>query len=467
MLDLNNLKFTGFIKYDNEIRPFCFDNGTLTIMAANIDSLYLSDIEWFKDSNTPKSGWIDRVLFEGITSSKYKVYFFLLDNNRYESGNYKYDVDYLYICKDDRISGIDGIKIKGPEINYFYDVKTYINQDFKLKGNCFSNYSYEIVSHPDTNLGKFRFHNYSVSVKGSLSWKKENDTYKPIDLSALLVLELSRKTENLNIIFELINLTTTVFKFLCYRNNISFDEITTFAFNDDHKRSDAGSIYIFNKNLKKENNYKNIKRMITSEGITNSIGDLYHMMNKDYFYTTHISEDYNQRNIYTTQKMLSILIAVEHYISRLYPNLNIRSDEFLMVQEDTIHFLDNKIKNSHGKLKEKYKEMKRSVSKINDSYTAHLKKSIYDNLDVLNDFITHIYKVPQNKYKTIIDECCSRSGKVRKKMAHGELDIDFTADNSHDIKIIELLIYSMILRKLNIPANIIKEKLAILFNYNI
>lgn len=460
------LKFTGFIKYNDEIRPFYFENGILTIMAANIDSLYLSDIEWFKDFNVKKSGWLDRLIFEGITSSKYKVYFFLLDSNKYESGNYKYAVDFVYICRDDSANAIDGIKIKGPEINYFYDVRSYINQDFKLEGNCFSNYSYEITSHPDTSFGKFRIHNYNVSIKGSFSWKKENDTYKPLEVAALLVLELSKKTDNFDFMFELINLTSSVFKLLCYRKNISLDEITTFVFDNNHKRKDIGNIYIFN-NIKRETDTKIIKKMITSDGIYNSIGNLYYMMNKDCFYTAHISEDYNQRNIYTPQKMLSILIAFEHYFSKLYPNLNTRSDEFIKVQENTVQFLDNKIKDSHGKLREKYKEMKRSVSKINDSYMANLKKSLNDNVDVLNDFITKIYIEPKKSAATIIDECCSRSNNVRNKMAHGDLDIDFTVDNSHDIKLIELLIYSMILRKLEIPSDIIKEKLSVLFNYNI
>ena len=116
----------------------------------------------------------------------------------------------------------------------------------------------------------------------------------------------------------------------------------------------------------------------------------------------------------------------------------------------------------------KYKSIKRSISKINDSYMSNLKKALEDNYNCLVPFIKKIYNVYKDEdVAKVIEDCSSRSNKIRNKMAHGKLDIDFSTDNSHDIKLIELLIYSMVLKYVEVDETIIIKKIAILFNYTI
>ena len=49
-------------------------------------------------------------------------------------------------------------------------------------------------------------------------------------------------------------------------------------------------------------------------------------------------------------------------------------------------------------------------------------------------------------------------------MAHGNLDINFKPINSNDIYLIELLLYSMILKYIGLDKKIIQDKIKELFN---
>lgn len=463
-----NIFFTGFVKFKDENHPYCFENGKLTIMPVSAESLNYSDIEWFKDLNYKQNGWLDKLLIEGITGDKKRIFFFFTDNNSYQNGNYVYDVEYVYACDYKDGLNIDGIKIKSREINYFYNLKTYLKQDYQLDGKTFSKYSFELNSHPDCDFGKFRFHDYSVSLKGSMSWEKENDTYSPVQLFSLLIMELSRKTYDLDKIYELVCLVKSVFRFLCYRKNIVFDEIKTFLFTDDHFRKEIGTFYLFDSEIQEELSKKATYQIITSDEIENSISNIFSLEMCDILYHTHISDSFYSISIYTPQRMLSILIAFEHYFSKLFPDVNMVSEEFKIAQTDVINYLEAKISETHGKQKEKYKSIKRSISKINDSYMSNLKKALEDNYNCLVPFIKKIYNVCKDEdVAKVIEDCSSRSNKIRNKMAHGKLDIDFSTDNLHDIKLIELLIYSMVLKYVEVDETIIIKKIASLFNYTI
>lgn len=49
-------------------------------------------------------------------------------------------------------------------------------------------------------------------------------------------------------------------------------------------------------------------------------------------------------------------------------------------------------------------------------------------------------------------------------MAHGELDIKYKPINSNDIYTVELLLYSMVLKKIGLNDDIIKRNIKRLFN---
>lgn len=458
--------FNGFLSYKDETCPFSFMNYNLTIHPSSIEKWEELKGEWFHFTSVPRNKWTNKIIIEGITQNNTGVYFFVTDNPLFSNGYFTYKVDYMYIYKinpsDGKMYDINGLKFSSPEINYFHDVSDYLEQDLKLKENTFDEYSLVLKSKKDKNFGKFRWHNYSINLKGSLSWKKENDTYGPLNINSLLIFDFSRKCNDLKKIIELINIQKSMLYFLCYRKNITFSEIQTYSYNSNGSRFSTGKIYIFDDNNNFEEKKESIKQIIDLSNTNKSFTKLYELNIKNKLYFSHILNNSFERSIYTPARMLSILIAFEHYFKIFYPDVNIQSEEFETAKSETTSFLKDKIQHSTGKLKKKYKSLNSSINKIDVGYGERLKYALNDNYNILKPFISRRFKVKQPK--RIVSACSERINVIRNSMAHGNLDLKFKPINTNDIYIIELLLYSMVLKSVGLDTDVIQEKIKRLFN---
>lgn len=459
--------FNGFLDFRDETFPFTFKNGILTIIPPTIEkwSEFYKELFHWNFNKKQKNKWLDKKIINGITDKYKGVKFFVTDNPSYSNGYYSYSVDYLYIydCKNnsDEMYDINGIRFKGPECNYFYNVSEYINEDFETKDNKFSRFNLEVLSKDDKDFGKFRWHNYTVSIKGSLSWKKANDTYSPLEIDSLIVLNLSRCCNDLEKLLELVSIQRIVLAFCAYRKNITFKEIDTYTYVKDKLKRKTGNIYIFNeKEIEKD--IKHLRQIIDLRDINFKISKLYKLALDNKLYTTHICQNYLMRNSYTPARVLSILIAFEHTFKIIYKDVSLSNDEFNLAKIKTIKFLDEQISINSGKLKKKFKGLKNSVNKTKLGYDEHLKYALNDNFKVLEPFIKNRFQVKNTK--TIVSKSSERINNIRNLMAHGNLDIKFKPINSNDIYLVELLLYSMILKYIGLEAKIIQDKIKKLFN---
>ncbi len=458
--------FNGFLEFREETFPFSFSKNKITIHPTNIDKWNELYDDWFhKDFNRENKKWLDKIIIDGITDKHKGVKFFVTDNPRYFNGYYTYSVDYMYVydinSEANDMYDIKGIRFKGSEINYFYNVKDYITSDFEPKNNSFDRFYLELKNKEDKNFGKFRWHDYYVSIKGSFSWRKENDTYGPLEINSLLVLELSRECNDLKKIIELINIQKIVMFFSCYRRNISFSEINTYCYTEDKLRRQVGDFYIFEDN-DFETDKKVLKQIIAINDTDEFYSKLYKLSADNKIYTMHICSNNHDRNLYTSVRILSIIIAFEHNFKVFYPDVEIQSSEFDIAKNKIINFINDQINELSGKLKKKYKNIKNSIQKIDVSYGEYLKYALNDNYTILKEFIEKRYAVKNPKL--IISSCCNRVNEIRNQIAHGKLDLKYKPINSNDIYLIELLLYSMTLKYIGLDEKTIKEKIKYLFN---
>lgn len=458
--------FNGFLEFREETFPFSFSKNKITIHPTTIDKWNELYGDWFNnDFNKKSKKWLDKIIIDGITDKHKGVKFFVTDNPRFFNGYYTYSVDYMYIYdinpETNDMYDIKGIRFKGPEINYFYNVRDYITSDFETKNNSFDRFYLELKSKKDKDFGKFRWHNYSVSIKGSFSWKKENDTYGPLEINSLLVLELSRTCNDLKKLIELINIQKIIMAFSCYRKNINFNEINTYCYTKDKLRRQTGNFYIFDEDNFEENRDV-LKQIVTINDTDKYYSKLYKLNVDNKLYITHICNNNHDRHLYTPARILSIIIAFEHSFKIFYPDIEIQSSEFDIAKNEIVNFINSRIDKSTGKLKKKYKNIKNSIQKIDVSYGEHLKYALDDNYKILKDFIGKRYAVKNPK--SIIPNCCERVNTIRNQMAHGKLDLKYKPINSNDTYLMELLLYSMTLKYIGLDENIIKEKIKCLFN---
>lgn len=465
---MNIEDFNGFLKFKDEIYPFSFKDNEVTIHPYSIDKWNEFRAEWFHFDFGKKNKWLDKIVLEGVTDKKKAVYFYVTDNPKYCYGYYTYKVEFMYISdinpETDEVYDIKGIRFKGPEINYLYNVRDYIKQDFETKNDIFDRFNMELKSKKDNNFGNFRWHNYSIAIKGSFSWEKANDTYEPIKINALLVLELSRTSSNLKELIELILIQKKVLYFSCYRKNITFNEIDTYTY-ERNARKKVGNFYIFDSEITPEESRKVLKQIIDYKNVGSNVSELYKLEIKKKLYTTHICANYREKHIYTPARILSIVIAFEHYFKIIYPTCLISSSDYETVRKDTITFLDEKIKESSGSIRKKYKGMKNSVSKLGESYGQHLKYALEENYDILEPFIRYFYKVKNPKQ--ILKACSERVNTIRNSMAHGKLDIKYKPINTNDIHLVEILLYSMVLKSIEISNEKIQQEIKRIFDISI
>lgn len=459
--------FNGFLEFKEETFPFSFSDNKITIHPHSIDKWNELLGEWFHHSTNKKNKWLDKIIIDGITAKRKGVKFFVTDSPAYFNGYYTFTVDYMYIYdinhETNDMYDVKGIRFKGPEINYFYNVSDYIKTDFKTKNNSFDKFSLELNSKDDKKFGKFRWHNYSVSVKGSFSWKKENDTYGPLEINSLLILELSRSCNDLKKLIELIQIQDVVMFFNCYRKNITYTEIDTYCYTKDGLKRKIGNFYVFDDEYSDFNEKKEIlKQIITLNDTSEEYSQIYKLCVDNNLYTTHICSNYHDRHLYTPARILSIIIAFEHSFKIFYPNIEIQSPELNIAKEEINNFIDNKITSTTGKLKKKYKNIKNSIDKIDVSYGEHLKYALNDNYKILKEFIGKRYQVKNPRF--VISSCSTRVNTIRNQMAHGKLDINYKPINSNDIYLIELLLYSMALKHIGLRDDLIISKIKCLFN---
>ena len=106
--------------------------------------------------------------------------------------------------------------------------------------------------------------------------------------------------------------------------------------------------------------------------------------------------------------------------------------------------------------------MKNSVSKLGESYGQHLKYALEENYDILEPFIRYFYKVKNPKQ--ILKACSDRVNTIRNSMAHGNLDIKYKPINKNDIHLIEILLYSMVLKASQISNEKIQQEIKRIFD---
>ncbi len=454
--------FNGYLDFRGEIFPFTFKKDTLTIIPPSFEKWKELQSEWLSRNfnNKTKNKWLDKIIIEGIADNNKGVKFFVTNNASIFNGYYSYKADFIYIYdykkETNDMYEIKGIGFKGPECNYLYNVRDYINWDFDIIDNKFSKFSLELLSKEDENFGKFRWHNYSVSVNGSFSFKKNNDTYSPLEINSLIVLKLSRACCDLYKLLELIDLQRLILTFCTYRKNITFKEIVTYTYTDDNLRREVGNFYVFD-DREIENEIKHLKQIIDFKEMGNSISELYKLVFDGKIYTSHISQNFMMRSRYFPEKILSILIAFEHNYKTIYQNVSLSSQDFDFAKDKINEFIDGQLKvlTNNGKLRKKFKGIKNSINKINLSYGESLKYALNDNIDVLEPFIKKRYQV--ENAKSVINLCSERTNEIRNSMAHGILDIKFKPKNSNDIYWIYVKFLDTFFRTIHIVFRVCKK----------
>lgn len=457
--------FSGYVNYRDKEHVFIFNDYNLQLIPLGYDELVENKSRHVFECLTrpKKNGWINDLILQGVCFDDKNVYFCIQDNPGLNNGIFSYRVKWFYISDLKYINEIkiNGISFVSQEINNFYSIKKYIKDDFNLENGTYKDYQMEIKSLPPDLLGKFRYSNYGISIYGGMSWKKNYSSNNNFEVWSKLTLQLSRETSNLGILYRLILLQLSVINFLTYRNNNEFDMIETYIFDERKKKVSSGKFYIDNTCIK-ETEFNNIKHMIKSDNIKD-LGKLYKLIIDGKIYLNHICNSFNDRRLYKASRMLGIMISFERIFEWQYGREKIRSKDYIKLLDNIKYYLiDGKEQVCSNIQKKSYfKKILKRCTEPQVDYGSCI-KYVINEIPLCKKYIENIYDVKDlNK---IIDEISERVNKFRNDMAHGNMDINMSSEHTKDIKLIEIIVYIMVLKYINVDDQEIVNKINWLFN---
>lgn len=458
-------KFAGYINYQNEEHDFIFENYELQIYPTTSEKLimYKTTLVFDKLSKPKKHGWINDVNLDGTTFEGKKVTFCVQDLPRVKDGVASYKVKWLYIYEKQDKNGnsiIKGLKFESKEINQFYNVSKFISDDFNLneKGG-FKDYTLKLKNMKQEKLGHFKYKNYGVTIFGEMAFSKKYTYMQNLDIWSIISLDFSKNVTDLNKAIDVIVLQNHVVDFLTYRLNNSFEKIESYYYDSNNRRVVSGQFYYpFEANC--ESDEKLISHMISCNNIPN-IGMIYTLILNEKLYIPYLCNSIKERNKYYPQRMLGIFIAFERVFSWMCPEKELRGAKYIAMVDNLKELLiNNKQKlviNSNTKyLRELLRELEKSKRSINykDKFDYALKK-----YSLSKKYISNMYMKDENT-----DDISYRLNIIRNALAHGKRNVEFDSINTIDLKLIEILIYIMILDYLKIEENEIISKVNWLFN---
>ena len=276
-----------------------------------------------------------------------------------------------------------------------------------------------------------------------------------------LVLEFNKETDDLNCLYNIVILQKCVIDFLTYRNNNSFDTIETYSVNENNKQYITGKFYIdFEKDI--ESDPEKIKHLIVADNIK-KFGNIYELINSNIIYLSHICDSSDKRKVYGPQRMLSILIAFERFFNSKFDDKEIRDDKYLIMLEKVIEHLKNEkdIILDGLEASGRYNKFVKRISKVEVDYASRL-RYVINKYPICISYINSIYNLKSNS--KLINTITERIGKLRNDMAHGNTNINFTSENTKDLKFMEVLFYIIILSELEVEDKEIINKINWLFN---
>ena len=467
---MQNLKsIKGYVNIDEHPYPFSFEvsDFILRLYPPTPEKWQDDMFSIFKNGFEPKEHkWIGAFEISGITSNNYEITFYVLDNPSNFNGFKEYKVQWVtYYYEGFDLNHIDGIRITGGDLNYFYSAERCLNQTIHLR----ENHTIEKMTVSSEAEEYLPCGCYSVKedVDATLevqafAYMHQGNSKRPIDADTKLKSTFSSAVD-----IEVVN--NTIFdikKFLfysLYRTNIIFSEIELC------RRKDDGLFYYDGKLLFPENHipesHKKVKQQLIGYDFwKEKAGDMLSIIHADKLGFNHICSNIEDRRHYPTSRFIMIFTEFEREFRNIYGTDYLRSDAYKETKSEVVDKLNELADASSGKKREYIRNISKGVYNTDNSYYDRVKASLIDCKKVMQPFVSKNY---DGEYDEIIDGIADRAGQLRNGFAHSRLDLELEPVHLVDIKIIEELTYVMRLIRMKGNVSSVQKAINDLFGENI
>lgn len=356
---------------------------------------------------------------------------------------------------------ISRMSFSGLELNYIHPI----------------NHAFEISYKPEEHDGKINISTYDFDSTTTEKQKfsvfgKEVQVYfgitrttslsienPPLALPSSMVFHFE-ETQDYSFVRELYRIAKEFIQFLCNRRNISFTEIQL-----SNKKGKVGQFNEIEEDIEIEMKPLKEGRYIQQKYIDGYEGKILNDITKNNLYLRHLSKSFNDSRIIDAASFVLRTAAFEWEFRRLFSEDELKSEQRKKLEEEAGKGLECLIETSTDKLKQIYKDLKKSAV----SYLSLSQKirQIFEEYGVtlLDVFGSHIYKL--NKISYNHSEIGERIGKQRNNFAHGNLDKEFINESLLDVVFLEQIVLAMQLQYFGIDEITTKKIINEVFRHNL
>ena len=356
---------------------------------------------------------------------------------------------------------ISRMSFSGLELNYIHPINHAFEISYKAEGHDgkinISTYDFDSTT---TEKQKFSVFGKEVQVYFGItrttSLSIENP---PLALSSSMIFHFE-ETQDYSFIRELYRIAKEFIQFLCNRRNVSFTDIRL-----SNNQGKIGEFNMIEENIEIEMKPLKDGRYIQQKYIAGYEGKILDDIAENNLYLRHLGKSFSDSRIIDAASFVLRTAAFEWEFSRLFSDDEWKSEQRKILEEEASKELERLIKNSTGKLKKIYKDLKKSVvsylslsqkiSQIFEEYGANM-------LDV---FGRYMYKLNNISYNH--SEIAERIGKQRNNFAHGNLDKEFINESLLDVVFLEEIVLAMQLQYFGIDEIKTKKIINEVFRHNL
>ena len=448
----------GFIDYNGVNYPFWFDEGTFTLMlfpptidewkeTASISFKQL--IESLKPDKSHK--WIKPIELRGVTSERNRVIFHVEGGRSSYNGFYSHKVVwYFYYTEKLNPKKIQGFRISGTEVNYFFPPQKVLKPSVQFGDDGKTIQEMSIISGPVISkpCGRYRVAPHTdaqVEVSAYSTIRFFNYT-SPIDAASSLKTTFFPPT-NLEVLLNAYLYTRCFLKYITYRNNVTISKIDVCS--GGNKEQDYNGILVFKARHSPEDHKKAADRIISYSLLGEKTAKLLTVIKNYKIDFQYLCDSIDDTHHYPMSRVIMILTEFEREFHNIYGMDSGRSDTYISVKSDIVSLVEDYVAAQHGKRREYARQLKKYLEARDNSFAFSLKRALLDCEPIMEPFVNRKYN---GSYLHNVDELSSRMGIVRNGIAHSRLDFHFQAVHLSDLKVVEELIYAIRLKYSGINA---------------
>lgn len=410
---------------------------------------------------TDKDNYLEDEYLIGQRSDNYLYIIFIPDSKEINTNIFTdvLNIRVKHIIYMDKIVPIDKVYIYCKELNAIYDLRKSIEKrGFNENGEA------ELVLKPfeQNQAEKFEFIYKEKKVECDFNISKKlygKITEFPVQIRSQISLKFET-TNNYTIISDLYDIVKKFIQFLCYRKNITIEEIIIYSKDEKGVYRQVGTFETQANEVLTEEDRIIENRYISYDNIKDIVGNIFQSISNEDLYMRHFPLTYIDGKRENESTFIMTTAAFEWEFKKLYPKGILHSEITKEAQEEITKKINELKEDSTGKKKKIYKNLLKFIDL--EGFAENLEYTCNELNDIIFPFGDKLYKI--NNEQLDYKEMGERLSQQRNHFAHGDIDQEFIGLALLDLIFLKEIVYAMQLKRFGATDIEIKKSLNDLFN---